>query len=98
MPGYVIATVDVDNPETYALYRRDVPATIARHGGRFLVRGGALEVMEGAAARQRVVVIEFPSVTAAHTWYRSPEYQAILPLRHRASRADVIIVEGAAPD
>jgi uncharacterized protein (DUF1330 family) len=97
MPGYVIARVSVNDPDTYDRYRREVGATVAAFGGRFLVRGGAISVKEGSWPSPRVVVLEFPAVAAAHAWYASPAYQAILPLRLASAEADVIIVEGAQP-
>ena len=75
-----------------------MPATIAAHGGRYLVRGGALEQFEGEAgdpAARRIVMLEFPSMAAARDWYRSPEYQAILPLRLRHMQGRAMLVEGA---
>jgi len=95
MKGYVIARIEVRDPVAYEGYRAKVSATIAAHGGRFLVRGGRANVKEGAWTNPRLVVIEFPSVAQAETWYASPEYQAILPLRTANADGDVVIVEGA---
>jgi uncharacterized protein (DUF1330 family) len=92
--GYVLARVHVTNPETYQGYRARVLPTIEAFGGRFLVRGGAVDVKEGAWRDPRLVVLEFPTVEAARAWYASPAYQAILPLRQNNSTADVVIVEG----
>ncbi len=97
MPAYVIACVAVNDPDTYERYRDEVKATVVNHRGRFLVRGGAISVKEGSWSKPCLVVLEFPTLAAAHAWYGSPAYQAILPLRLAAAEADVIIVEGAAP-
>ncbi len=95
MPAYVIADVTVKNPDVYAQYRQQVPATVEKYGGRFLVRGGAWESLEGAWQPGRVVVIEFPDMTAAKAWYRSQEYGPLIALRQSASSGNVLVVEGA---
>lgn len=91
--AYWIAHVTIDDPDAYEAYRRANAAAFARYGGRFLVRGGTQEVMEGAL-RPRSVVIEFPSREAAEACYHSPEYQAALALRRPVSTADLAIVTG----
>jgi uncharacterized protein (DUF1330 family) len=96
MPAYLIADVEVTDPQRYAEYRAQVPATLEPYGGRFLVRGGETENIEGNWLPGRLVVIEFPSMDAAHRWYESPEYQAILGIRHEASSARLIVADGAA--
>jgi uncharacterized protein (DUF1330 family) len=93
MPAYVIAEIEVTDPEAYTPYRAQVPDLIAAHGGRYLVRGGAVEPREGDPP-DRVVVIEFPDMAAARRFYDSPDYQAILPLRQAASRGRLYLVEG----
>ena len=95
MAAYVIAQIEVTDQAAYDEYRKGVQATIAAHGGRFLVRGGAVEVLEGDVIPKRVVVLEFPDADAALRWYRSPEYQPLLALRKRASLASLYVVEGA---
>ena len=97
MSAYLICTVRVDDPETYKLYTAQTPALIARHGGRFLVRGGAVETLEGPAFGDRMVVIEFPSMEAARGLYASPEYQAAMIHRQASSEATFLLAEGA-PD
>ncbi len=95
MAAYVIADVDVTNPVGYEPYRPLAAASIARFGGRFLVRGGPAELLEGAPAPGRVVVIEFSDADAAKRWYFSDEYQQALKIRQANSTARVILVEGA---
>ncbi len=94
MSAYLIANVDVRDPEAYEAYRCRTREIIERHGGRFLVRGGAIEVLEGEPNVQRLVVIEFPNATAARAFYDSEDYQEIIPFRTRASHAALFIVEG----
>ena len=95
MAAYVMVDVVVNDPEPYQEYLRGVPATVAQYGGRFLVRGGKVETIEGSWNPQRVVVIEFPSADQARAWYHSPEYQAILPIRLRNATSNFLaIVEG----
>jgi uncharacterized protein (DUF1330 family) len=95
MPAYVVADVEVSDPERYREYSAQVAATVEPHGGRFLVRGGAAEAIEGDWLPKRFVIIEFPSKDAAHAWYDSPEYQAIVGIRHSASTARLILIDGA---
>ena len=94
MVGYIIAQLEVTDPAGFEKYREVVPEVIARHGGRYLVRGGALEVLEGEWPAPRLVVVAFDSLEAAKRFYHSADYQEILPLRTAASRGNVIVVEG----
>jgi len=92
--GYMVVHLNVTDPAMFEQYRDKVPATIAQYGGRYLVRGGEMETLEGGELPPRTVVLEFDSVEAAKTWYDSPEYQAILKLRTDASTGHAQIVEG----
>lgn len=95
MAAYVIVDVEVTNAEAYEEYRRQVPATLEQHGGKFAVRGGRYETLEGDWRPQRIVVLEFPDFERARQWYDSPEYQAIVPLRTRNARTSFLpLVEG----
>jgi uncharacterized protein (DUF1330 family) len=96
MTAYIIAEVEVHDPDTYATYTAQTPGVIERFGGRFIVRGGAAEVLEGERAPGRLVVIEFPDAAGAMRFYHSPEYQAIIGIRHRAATSRLILVEGHA--
>jgi uncharacterized protein (DUF1330 family) len=95
MAAYIIVDINVKNPDGYDEYRRQVPATLAKYGGRFVVRGGASETLEGDWAPKRVVVVEFPTMEALKRWYTSPEYKPLIALRQQHSSGDVIAVEGA---
>lgn len=94
MAAYVIVEVRVTNPEPYAAYRDLAGASVARHGGRFLVRGGAVTPLEGDWRPERFVVIEFPSVNAAKAFYFSEDYQDALKVRLANSEGRAFIVEG----
>ena len=94
MTAYVIAEVEVTDPVAYEEYRKQVPATIAQYGGKYLVRGGATETKEGGWAPARFVILEFPSLAQARRWYDSPEYRPALAIRQRASRSKLIFAEG----
>jgi uncharacterized protein (DUF1330 family) len=95
MPAYIIADVQVTDAAAYEPYRPLAAASIARFGGRFIVRGGKADLLEGAPAPERIVVIEFPNADAARRWYFSEEYQQALKIRQAASRGRLILVEGA---
>jgi len=92
--AYVIAEVDVTNPEGYGKYSPLATESITHHGGRFVVRGGKTEVLEGEWSA-RIVVIEFESLDAARAWYDSDDYQAAAAIRHENSQGRIIAVEGA---
>jgi uncharacterized protein (DUF1330 family) len=94
MPAYVIGDIRVTNSAEYDTYVPAALATITQYGGRVLAAGGALEALEGGAAPERTVVIEFANPEAARRWYRSPEYQAALPTRLRSSQGRVFLIEG----
>jgi uncharacterized protein (DUF1330 family) len=95
-PGYVIAEVDVTDPDTYKKYAEKVPATVAAFDGHYLVRGGKIQAVEGEAPK-RIVVIAFESAEKAHAWEFSPTYEAIKPIRHSSAKSRIFIVEGIAP-
>ena len=96
MVAYVIAHLEVHDPETFARYRERVPEVVAQFGGRYLVRGGRAEALEGEWTVPRLVILEFESAARARAFYESPEYQEILPLRLSAARGTLAIVEGVA--
>lgn len=92
--GYMVVHLEVTDPQKFEEYRTQVPATIEQYGGKYLIRGGEMETLEGDPLPGRTVVLEFPSVEQARTWYNSPEYQAIVGLRLGASNGHAQIVEG----
>lgn len=95
MPAYVIGQVEVTDPDAYAEYRRRVPASLEKYGGRFLVRGGEMAVLEGDWQPPRVVVLEFPSLQAARDWYASAEYAHAKEAREGAAHLRLLAVQGA---
>ena len=94
MAAYIVARVKVNDPEAYNKYRQGTPAAVAAYDGKFIVRGGRNELLEGEDDKDRVVVIEFPSYEKAQAWYNSPEYQEILPIRLANAESHVLLVEG----
>lgn len=92
--AYVIGQFEVHNPEGYEEYRSQTPATIAKFGGRFIVRGGRVRNLEGDAPFPRIVVIEFPSLEQAEAWYDSEDYQRLIPIRQERAVGRSFIVEG----
>ena len=94
MAAYFVAELEITNPAAMEPYRAEVPATIAQYGGRYLVRGGATELVEAGPEPKRIVIVEFADAAAAKRWYHSPEYQKILPIRLTNSTGRVFIVEG----
>ena len=95
MAAYLLADLDVKDAAGIANYRDKVGGTITKYGGRFVVRGGAHEVLEGDWRPTRLVILEFPNMDALKRWYHSPEYKPLIALRQKASRGRVIAVEGA---
>jgi len=96
MSAYVIAEIEITDPATYEEYRKQVPAVIAKYGGRYTVRGGKVEPLEGGWSPKRLAVLEFPTLEQALKWYRSPEYAPLIKLRQKASRGRLVLVEGTA--
>jgi uncharacterized protein (DUF1330 family) len=94
--GYVISEVDVTDPATFQKYGEKVPETVASFNGRYLVRGGKIQAVEGEAPK-RIVVIAFDSAEKARAWEYSPAYEAIKPIRQSSAKSRIFIVEGIAP-
>ena len=94
MAAYFVVEIEITNMEAMSPYRDAVGATLTQYGGRFLTRGGAVELVEGGPQPKRIVILEFPDVAAVKRWYNSPEYQKILPNRLANSQARALIVEG----
>lgn len=94
MSAYVIADVEVLDSAGYEAYRQQVPATIAAFGGRYLVRGGVLTVLEGDWLPNRCVILEFPSMAQLKAWYESPAYVPLRVIRERTTKSKLLMVEG----
>ena len=97
MPAYVISEVDVRDAAGFEAYRTIAAKAIARHGGRYLVRGGAASIVEGGPPPKNIIVVEFPSMERLREWYTSPEYAEALKHRRTALDRRLIFVEGVAP-
>jgi uncharacterized protein (DUF1330 family) len=90
----VIAEIDITDPKAYEEYRAKVPGVIAKYGGKYIVRGGKVEPLEGGWQPKRLAVIEFGSMKQALEFDRSEDYAPLIKLRQRASRGKIVIVEG----
>ena len=93
MSAYVVVQVDVKDPVRYENYKKMVPPSLEKYGGRFVVRAGKFECVEGKS-RSRNVVIEFPDYASALACYRSPEYQDNIKVRQPHAVADIVVIEG----
>ncbi len=94
MPAYWIVRMNVSAPEAYEEYKKRTPAALAKYGGRFIVRGGRMQTVEGEESYPRVVVVEFPSYEQALKCYESSEYQEAKRFREGAADAQIVIVDG----
>lgn len=94
MAGYIVADIEITNPDEYQRYARQTAATLEPYGGKFLVRGGQPETLEGEWKPKRIIIIEFPSVEQAKIWVDSPEYSAIKGIRHGSAVSNIIILQG----
>jgi uncharacterized protein (DUF1330 family) len=95
VPAYVIAQLTITDPQGFEQYRNMVPATIAKYGGKYVVRGGTMEKLEGDWEPQRLVILEFESAERAKQWWASEDYREAKLLRQRTAQTSLIIVEGA---
>ena len=95
MAAYVLAEIEITNPEGYKEYTKVVPATIEKYGGRFLVRGTPCHTLEGEWPERRRVLIEFPSPDAARKWWDSTEYEKPKAMRRAHSKGRLLLMEGA---
>lgn len=94
MAAYMIARVKVTDPEQYEKYKALSPGAIAAHGGKFIARGGETVTLEGEDDGRRIVIVEFPSLEAAKTFYDSPEYKKARAEREGAADGHFILVDG----
>ena len=94
MAAYVVVEVEVRDKERYETYKRMVPPTLTPYGGRFIVRGGEAETLEGEWSPKRVVIVEFPSVERAKAWWGSVEYAGAKALRQATAHSRMIVVAG----
>jgi len=96
MAAYIISDVTIHDDASATAYRERAARSIAQHGGRYLARAGAIEVLEGDWAPRAIIIVEFPDMAQARAWYRSPEYAEALKYRDAALSRDLILVDGTA--
>ena len=96
MPAYIVVQVNVRDHARYDHYKSLAPESIAKYGGKYLVRGGKTETLEGTWAPERFVVLEFPSAARARDWWASSEYAPAKALRHATADTEMLLVEGIA--
>ncbi|MBO0334409.1 DUF1330 domain-containing protein [Sneathiella sp. CAU 1612] len=94
MPAYMIARIDVTDPEQYEVYKSLAPIAIKKYGGRYLTRGGAMETLEGPTETRRMVLLEYPDMAAAKAFYDSPEYRKARDARKDAAEGQFVLLEG----
>ena len=94
MPAYLISQIEIHDPAGYEEYRKLVPPSLAKYGGRFIARGGRIDVLEGDWSPKRVVICEFESIERARQWYHSPEYKPAMDIRQKTASAQIIVVDG----
>lgn len=97
MTAYVISDVEIVDPNSIGQYRSLAEASIAKYGGRYVVRGGTIDPVEGNWTPKHIVVVEFPSLERVRAWYRSPEYAEALKVRRHALDRRLIFVDGVPP-
>lgn len=94
MPGYIVVQVNVQDQAKYDEYRKLVPASLEAYGGKFVIRGGKVEILEGDWSPKRLVILEFESVERAKQWWASEEYKDAKRIRQLSATAQMIVVEG----
>jgi uncharacterized protein (DUF1330 family) len=94
MAAYILVDITINDPQTYERYKLLAPASIAAYHGKYLVRGGRTEVLEGDWEPSRLVILEFPGVEEAKAWFDSEEYAAAKALRQSCAATEMLLVEG----
>lgn len=97
MPAYIIVDVEITDPKEYEEYKKHTPGSLVPFNGKFLVRGGVAETLEGNWKPGRFVILEFPSLEKAKAWWNSPGYAPAKLIRQRASNTQMIVVDGVNP-
>ncbi|WP_121354978.1 DUF1330 domain-containing protein [Flavisolibacter nicotianae] len=94
MAAYIIVEVEIHNPGEYEAYKKLTGPSLVKYSGKFIVRGGQTETLEGAWEPGRIVVLEFPTKELAREWWSSPEYTPAKEIRQRNAATKMILVEG----
>jgi uncharacterized protein (DUF1330 family) len=95
MSAYIIVEIEITDPVGYEEYKKQAAATVHKHGGKYIVRGGETEVLEGDWKPKRIVVLQFESMKRAKEWLNCEEYRELRKMRHRTAKTNMIVVEGA---
>jgi uncharacterized protein (DUF1330 family) len=94
MPAYIIVDIHITDPIGYEGYKKLAGPTVEKQGGKYIVRGGKTEILEGDWQPKRIVVLEFESTQRAKDWLNSEEYREPRKMRHRTAKTNMILVEG----
>ena len=94
MPAYIIVEIEITDPVGYEEYKKEAAATVTQYGGKYIVRGGVCETVEGDWNPKRIVVLQFDNIGRARAWLNSPEYVEPRKQRHRTAKTRMILVEG----
>jgi uncharacterized protein (DUF1330 family) len=94
MPAYVVVNITIRDPKRYEEYKQMASPTVAAYGGRYVARGGAVDVREGGWSPARLVILEFPDVERARAWWSSPEYAPAKAIRQSCADTQLVITEG----
>jgi uncharacterized protein (DUF1330 family) len=94
LAAYIVVDIEVHDAETYETYKQLGPPSIAQYGGRYLVRGGQTETLEGSWSPSRFVILEFPDMDRARAWWSSTEYAQAKALRHESATTQMLLVDG----
>jgi uncharacterized protein (DUF1330 family) len=95
MSAYIIVEIEITDPVGYEEYKKQAGATVEKYGGKYIVRGGKTEVLEGDWKPKRIVVLEFPTMERAKEWLNSEEYREPRKMRHRTAKTHMLVIEGA---
>ena len=94
MAAYIIVEIEVTDPVGYEEYKKQAAATVHKYDGKYIVRGGKAEILEGNWKPKRIVILEFPTVTRAKEWLTCEEYREPRKLRHRTAKTNMLVIEG----
>ena len=98
MPTFVVGDISIHDPATYERYKLLAPPSIGKYGGRYAVRGGVTDTLEGKWEPQRLVILEFPSAERARAWWNSPEYAEAKAIRQSCATTDMVLIDGPTLD
>jgi uncharacterized protein (DUF1330 family) len=94
MAAYIIVEIEITDPVGYEEYKKQAAATVHKYDGKYIVRGGKAEILEGNWKPKRIVILEFPTVTRAKEWLTCEEYREPRKLRHRTAKTNMLVIEG----